>query len=427
MGMIAKMGEMYVKLGFQADNTKLRDFANGIADLNLSSVLAGLGLAGLYDITKKLMDVADQNAMRMNAFSLSTGYSAQKMQQWSTYAEEMGVSAGDVEASVKSLEDRVALMKFTGEGSQAFMKLGIDPLQAKDSFDLMQMIGKALERLDPATQRLATHELGLSDNILVLIKAMQKYPELFKEGIKNTDQQTEALVKNHAAWARVRKEWGVVLEDVGAKLAPFFSAIAKGLDYIIVWIDKLPWLQNLLIGLGVYIGIVTTLFTAFAIAAKAAAFASWLIGLSPGAIFVTLLAAAVLAFGIAIKLAVEHWDELKRELMAGLAPIIKAFEWIKDLIDRIVEGIKSIGGFLGRHIPGFGEGGIVPGSRGSIMAQSLVAQPAMSTTHEGNRSQSNKFDFHITGSNAEDIASQVNEKIKGIFGDAEYQSPVEYK
>jgi len=381
-----KIGELLVQLGFKSDDAKLKDFVKAIGELNLKSVASVLGVGALYDGIRKVMDVADETAMGMHHFSSETGMSAQKMQQWTNFAGQMGVSAETVIGSVKSLQDNVARMRLTGEGSQGWMLLGIDPNTAKDSFELLSKVREAIKGLSPEYQRLALQQVGISDSMLSMMKVSDDLWNSSGKLITNTDQQSEALMRNHAAWERLKGEWRVLLTDLGAKMAPLFEKIAQAIDWVVQMSHKLPWVQQIVLSIVVALGTLTAALGAVTAAMAFAALWTWLSGLGQVAVVLGVIAGL-------IAMIVQNWDKV-RGFISGIG------KGAAGLLNQ-VNPFNQEGNFMGLlPVPDFGNNGNTNNSK------IITNRPV----------------FNITGNNPEEIAKKVDEKLQRMFSDAEYQT-----
>lgn len=408
-----KIGELFVQLGFQSDDAKLKDFVKAIGDLDLKSAASVLGLSAAYEAIRKVMEVADQVALSMYRFSQETGMSAQKMQQWSNLAGQLGVSAEDVVSSVKRLEDGVARMRLTGEGAQGWMLLGIDPTTAKDSFELLSKVREAIKNLSPEYQRLALQQVGLSESMLSMMKVSDEVWNSSSKLITNSKAQEEAVMRNYAAWAKLKGQWNVLVTDIGAALAPLIEKIAQALNWIVEVAHKFPWIQQILIAVAAGIGAVTLAIGAMTAAMAVAAIVGWISGLSEIALVIGLIAAG-------LTLIVLNWEKLLKlgawlgEKTLKMMPIFSmlpgaaADNTTTEKTNPFPDFIKM----LGMAIP-------FPGAAATpSLAIPEMNMPGISSSKTSN----NRFTFHITGNNPEEIANKVDEKIQRMFSDGEYQT-----
>jgi len=388
MGFSLKLGEIFTELGFKSkDDTKLQDFIKSIGDLSLKSVASVFGVTKLYEGLYKIMEIADQTALGMYLFSSQTGMSAQKMQQWSNLAGQMGVSAEDVISSVKRLQDGVARMRLTGEGAQGWMLLGIDPTTAKDSFELLSRVREAIKSLSPEYQRLALQQVGLSESMLSMMKVSDDMWASSGKLIKNTDEQTEALMRNHGAWAKLKAEWRILLADLGTALAPFLEVIARVLDWIVASVHKSKVVRFTLETIIGAVGVLIDALMALIAVISVLAIAGWISGLSEIALVIGAIAAG-------LALIAQNWDKVKG-FFGGIGN--KVGNWLAENRE------KNLAAFS-------------PASF-AIPDMSMPAAGSVST-----KTNHNQFHFSITGGSSEEIANKVDEKIQRMFSDGEYQT-----
>lgn len=169
------VGELIFELGFKADTIKLNEFVEDIGKLNLSSVLASVGVKELYDGMKNIMDVADQMAVSMNLFGRVTGLSFQKMQQWKNYAEQMGVSGDAVTSTLEALQKKMAdyklyqdpsILTYTYLLNQA--GAAITNADLNDPFSFLNKALVALQRMDPLLRTTIAGKLGIQEQLLAI-------------------------------------------------------------------------------------------------------------------------------------------------------------------------------------------------------------------------------------------------------------------
>ena len=100
----------------------------------MSSLLNAVGLDGLYEGIKKIMEVSDRTALSINNFADQTGQSAQEFQKWSKFAEQFGLDANIIGQSIETLEDNIMGLRMTGAGANAYNIIGIDPREFRSYF-----------------------------------------------------------------------------------------------------------------------------------------------------------------------------------------------------------------------------------------------------------------------------------------------------
>ncbi len=216
-----KVGSLFMELGFDVDQVKLNDVVQSIGKLNFNSVLAGLGVAGLVDGLKNVMEIGAGLTEPMYQFGKETGLSSQKMQQWTEYAQKLGVKGDVVSTSLSGLQKKMAAIQF-GDSSllngiyllqQAGAKINESDL--KDPFSFLSKATEGLQKIKPELRTYVAGLLGLNEQIL-LIKSF-KGAELLPAP---TSQQVQSIRDYASAWAGVGIMMRQVITDISADLAP---------------------------------------------------------------------------------------------------------------------------------------------------------------------------------------------------------------
>lgn len=223
-----KIGELFVQLGFKGDDAKLRDFISGMGELNITSVLAGLGVAGaaleVVNFTAKLAGAAQE----IRNFHVQTGQSEKDLQQWGALAERAGVKADVIASSVRALQSAVTAIKFGGGNIAPFQMLGIDP-RGKDMFELMKEIGGVVDNLDPAVARFALSMMGLDESMISVFRTMRELSPEDMPFIKS--EQIDMLTEARRAWVGFGKDMYVLLSRI-SPLIPAVTLLGQALEFV---------------------------------------------------------------------------------------------------------------------------------------------------------------------------------------------------
>lgn len=217
-----KIGELFVQLGFKGDNSKLKDFISGMGELNMSSVLATLGVGAVGTAFVTLAEKAAKAGQELRNYQLQTGQSAKDMQQWSMVAEQMGVDAGTAEASFRALQKAITQVKF-GQGNIApFQMLGVDP-RNKPMKEVMADIHDAIKRLDPATASMILQMMGVDESMLNVLQASDELYASIEKQLYVTDQQIKSLAQLNRSYI----EYGQTIRTIArmgiGTIAPFLD------------------------------------------------------------------------------------------------------------------------------------------------------------------------------------------------------------
>ena len=374
------IGELFVQLVFQSDQTKLKDFVNSLGDLNMSSVMATLSFGTMYESIKKIMGIADQTAIGVDSFTKSTGLSGKQMQQFSAYAEQMGASADDAKSALGALQMNAFKVRM-GEGNiRSFTLTGISPYQ--DTFKIVEDIRKKL--LDPgisdAMKRLVTQEFGLSEAMMMVLKSSDAQWESMRRNVFMTEEQVRSMKDYHKEAMETGQDWKALMGDIGASLSPAIQGLMTFSQGILEGIKNSKDLQVVLLGLGV----IVALFIG-----------GW-------------VALGVIITGI---------------VLSSLGYVIYNLKAIGDWVNKVLTPLNT----LSDKISGFMSNLGAKIDQGNIGFNSLT--PAMSGVVSGGTSkvQTNNYSFKVLSNDPQEAARKIYDIMKQIHGDAEYSSPSETK
>jgi len=229
-----EIGELLINLGFKADTTKLRDFIHDVGDLNLASVFATTGLAGVVDGIKDIMQVADAAARSLNIFQSLTGLSAKDLQQWDQVAQESGIAAGEMGTAINGLQDKIENLKLTGEGAAFFGFLGIDPTKMTDTFTSLKMILNAIKDMDIAKQKFVLTKFGLPENLVQMIPNLDKINAITTNTAEDLGSMREFMVQI----TDLSSDWKKLMIEIGAIIEKsFVGDMLRGLDIMIKFLS----------------------------------------------------------------------------------------------------------------------------------------------------------------------------------------------
>lgn len=220
------IGELVFNLGFKADTMKLRDFGKSLADLNMTSILTAGSFGAVYEGAKALVGIADDMALGINKFGRETGQSTQEIQKWTKMAEQMGVSTSTVTGTVASLEDQLFRMKFTGEGSNIWAMLKLDPTHTNNIFQVLTMLRDRLKGLSTEQQRFFLENLGISTEMLNMFKLTDsQWADIGKQQALS-QQQLDQMNETHIKMTQATQSLKMVWADLGVALSPIFFGLA---------------------------------------------------------------------------------------------------------------------------------------------------------------------------------------------------------
>lgn len=373
----SSIGSLFVQLGFQADKTKLNDFIKSIGELDMRSIVAGLGLKGIQETIEKIMDSASGAAKDMNNFGKATGLSTQKMQQFGNFAEQMGVSSDEAMSSVKGLQDNLTKIRM-GEGNiRPFALMGVSV--TKDVWKTMDDIHKKMldPRIPDAVKKTMIQEMGLSESMMTVLKSSDSQWATIKDQMFMTESQIAGVQKYNAAMAKFSQSWKMVMQDVAAFLAPMIEDVAEFVTQFSLAMHNSQKLRDTLIALSPVVAGIVFMFNP--------------------------LLGVVLAIGAAFAVWHRHGEKIKETL----APVF--------------ESMKKAGEFMARFSP---SAAAKAGNDARDSLMNFIHPEQKQQTGSTANTKNNNVTFNITGADSKEIAKKVSENMwwKNL-GDAQFQDP----
>jgi hypothetical protein len=228
------IGSLFVNLGFKADTKALKNFDNGIKNLNKNIALTtGAVLASTYAF-KKFLDTGVNVASGLVNFQNQTGLAVDGLNKLvaAGTAVSTGLSFDNITNDVINLEKTLARIRL-GQGSvKPFQLLNID-VNGQNAFGVIEQLRKQIKGLPDITATILLEDVGLNANFLQILKL--------------SDEQFNRLGKNNflsGGQARSINQLGINFNKLGmafvnlknqgiAKVTPALNdLINKGLKFL---------------------------------------------------------------------------------------------------------------------------------------------------------------------------------------------------
>lgn len=217
-----KIAELFAELGFETNasqEAKLRDFANVLGDMSLSSLAAAAGLGILGLALAEIANEASKYAIGVENFSTITGLSVKNIQAWEQAVERAGGSTDDFRASFKAVQKLMLEVKMgTNAGNTAMSVFGINV--ADDELEIFRKMSKVLkEDATPALKSMMTAQMGVTEG-------MQKFLQTadIDKAIKDSPVlSTETITEFASLWKAVTttmQEFKKAAYDAASVISP---------------------------------------------------------------------------------------------------------------------------------------------------------------------------------------------------------------
>lgn len=226
-----KLGELFVSLGFKADNKKIADYSSSIdtARKGLFAIYAAAGTASAAVL--KFTADAIESAWQLSNFSNQTGLSYEQLQKWQIMAGQAGVSSQNMATSIQGLQKNLAEIRLGKGNVQPFQMLGIDVMQ--DAFGVMDQLRDRVKGMDRMTATNFIQQMGFTPDMINLLTLTND--QLDKMRLNDTilsKGQVESLKSAGVAFQNMFRVMKYINSLIAVQLSP---AIIKLSDKIREW------------------------------------------------------------------------------------------------------------------------------------------------------------------------------------------------
>jgi len=133
------VGELWIQLGFDVDDGKLKSFNDGIKSSMTDLLkLTGIAAGAVYSVNR-FIESSLHNSTALRQFTAETGESTEALQKWQVAAQlaNTEMSVDDVTAAFKRMSSAMSEARYDGSKGGVFAQLGIENVQQKTSAELL--------------------------------------------------------------------------------------------------------------------------------------------------------------------------------------------------------------------------------------------------------------------------------------------------
>lgn len=234
-----KLGEAFIALGFDVDESKLNEFSDKIKDLGEGMFkVAGVTAGALYAIDRFIGSVADQT-VALRDLQVQTGLSEEAIQQWSNAAHiaDTSFSTEQAQESIKSLQGALTELNYGGgNANAASLLIGNQSAMGMTAFQyltaLRQHYEEDLRKFGAAKTASLMSAMGIDPKMMLLLSQSQEnFSAMMKSGGDLIISKQDIANINAAESALTQLEMRLKL--VSAQFASFVSPyIIKAIDYL---------------------------------------------------------------------------------------------------------------------------------------------------------------------------------------------------
>lgn len=225
-----KVGEFFLELTTKGDTSGVDNMSTAVVGAYKKTVALKAAILGAIGAMYALNRSAMSMAVTLKNFAVQTGLSTEEMQKWAYAAEQNDISTQELIESLKALEsNRARILKGYGNISP-YQLLGLNP--EDDPFTLLDQLAERIKGLDPAIARETVGQLGISENMLNLLKNGNLEFSKLNEKYIVTRKETAQLLALNRAW----NDLFFIVKQLATKMAALnvkpFLVLVQGLKNV---------------------------------------------------------------------------------------------------------------------------------------------------------------------------------------------------
>jgi len=241
------IGELFVKLGFDADEQAVKSFEKSIGDLTASlGVIVTTTTAALVALDK-FTDGTLRSVAAIRSMSMQSGISMQDLKRWGLAANmsDVTLSAESAMQSIQALQNNLTQIRLGSGNVAPFQMLGIDTT-GKNAIQVLNDMRGAIKGLNNSTATNLISQTGLSPQFISLLRlGSDEYSKLNKQLLLSGEQNVKVMQVANAfntlkinlqlltdqAVAKMTPELNKLIDSF-SQFAPYFiKAVSKILEF----------------------------------------------------------------------------------------------------------------------------------------------------------------------------------------------------
>lgn len=220
------IGELLIKLGFKVEGREKVEEAE--KSMKRGAVGAGVLAASLNGANLAflaIMNLARASAVELNKFANATDLSTEELQRWQLQGVKNNVTAEEVAATFKALQEQTGEIKL-GRGNIApFQLLGINPNQTPAA--ILAQSAARFRELPADVGRSIASQLGISETMFQFLrKANLNLAELHRNFVMTANDQSQ-IIKANRSWQELLFTIARLRDRFAVAFAPALEAVIK--------------------------------------------------------------------------------------------------------------------------------------------------------------------------------------------------------
>jgi hypothetical protein len=218
------IAELFVNLGVKNEGSAqkaLTGVHKTLGEISSTSLAAKAAIVGVIYGLERMMSYSAQMGMGLKQFTDFTGLSTDALQRWQYAARQSGVSAGEMTASIKGVQQAMGDMllgKGAPEGMGLFPRtVGFDMKKAQDTFYVMEKLKESSRIAPPTIANPVLKSFGLGENTIAFLKTTKVELDKIKPSNLFSGGEISQLSKVEVAWSNFGRKLEMAMGHLTAK------------------------------------------------------------------------------------------------------------------------------------------------------------------------------------------------------------------
>src|SRR5665213_1518970 len=219
------IADLYVNLGIKGSEKTVGALTNvkkGMGELTSTSIEAKAAILGAMYGLERLMSISGQTGTHLTNLSEVLNMNKKSIQQWDYAAMQAGVSADEMEGSMKGVQTSMTNMllgKGSPEGLQMVSKAvgGLDINKVRDTGYMMMKLQEAAQKLPKDVGNTMLKSFGLGEGTIAAMRRNAFTPGVMNKAPTYSDKEIGNLDKSNIAWANLGHHIEMAFGHLNAK------------------------------------------------------------------------------------------------------------------------------------------------------------------------------------------------------------------
>lgn len=230
-----KLSEFFCEIFFKSNPLPLKDLVKNLGELNARTILAGVGLDGIY---LKLKDITEQSvatAMSLNLFAKATGLPIEGVQHFSNAVAQMGGNAEEAMGDLAALHKRLVELKLTGRADSGLAQANYllnqagtaVPYGVTDPIAMLERIRHGYQKLNKEKQLMVRSNLNISASSAMYLEMSDREVAASRRNAVVNQEQVRILTQLGGKWAEQGQIMRVLGVDIAQELTPSLLRLSE--------------------------------------------------------------------------------------------------------------------------------------------------------------------------------------------------------